>query len=103
MIFFKSTAQKGREYSHWIDLTLNSHFEAVISEIYRTKVRFLSKSTFFGSTKRFKKVQKGPAAPKPICLCHSAAECKSSIDLEASGKLGTAARGGPRWGRPAKL
>ena len=65
--FFKSTAQKGREYSHWIDLTLNSHFEAVISEIYRTKVRFLSKSTFLGSTKRSKKVQKGPAAPKPIC------------------------------------
>ena len=46
--FFKSTAQKGREYSHWIDLTLNSHVEAVVSEIYRTKVRFLSKSTFLG-------------------------------------------------------
>ncbi len=64
--FFKSTAQKGREYSHWIDLTLNSHFEAVISEIYRTEVRFLSKSTFWGSKQRSKKVQKGPAAPKPI-------------------------------------
>ena len=65
-VFFKYTAQKSREYSHWIDLTLNSHFEAVISEIYRTKVRLLSKSTFLGSTKRSKKVQKGPAAPKPI-------------------------------------
>ena len=66
MIFFKSTAQKGREYSHWIDLTLNSHFEAVISKIYLAKVRFLSKSTLWGSTKRSEKVQKGPAAQKPI-------------------------------------
>ena len=67
-MFFKSAAQKGREYSHWIDLTLNSHFEAVISEIYLTKIHCLSKSTFSGSTKRSNKVQKGPAAPKPICL-----------------------------------
>ena len=68
--FFKSTAQKGREYSRWIDLDLrlNSRFEAVISEIYRTKVRFWSKSTFLGSNKRSKKVQKGPAAPKPMFL-----------------------------------
>ena len=65
--FLKSTAQKGREYSHWIDLTLNSHVEAVISEIYRTKFRFLSKSTFLGSSKISKKVQTGPAAPTPIC------------------------------------
>ena len=36
---FKSTAQKVQEQSHWIDLSLNSHFEAVSSEIYRTKVR----------------------------------------------------------------
>ena len=66
ILFFKSWAQKSREYSHWIDLTLNSHFEAVVSEIYRTKVRFLSKSTFLGSQKRSNKVRKGPAAPKPI-------------------------------------
>ena len=69
--FFKSTAQKVREYSHWIDLTLNSHLEAVISEIYRTKIRCLSKSTLLGSTK---KVQKGPAAPKPICLVNKKEE-----------------------------
>ena len=67
-VFFKSTAQKGREYSHWIDLTLNSHFEAVISEIYRTKVRFWSTLTFLRLNKRSKKVQKGPAAPKSIFL-----------------------------------
>ena len=66
-VFFKSAAQKSREYSHWIDLKLNSHFEAVISEIYRTEIRFLLKSTFWGSTKRSKKVRKGPAAQKPIC------------------------------------
>ena len=34
---FKSTAQKGQEYSHRIGLTLTSHLETVISEIYRTK------------------------------------------------------------------
>ncbi len=44
-------AQKGREYSRWIDLTLNSHFEAVIPESYRTKVRFMSKSTCWGQQK----------------------------------------------------
>ena len=44
----QSTAQKGREYSNWMDLTLNSHFEAVISETYRTEISvFSSKSTFF--------------------------------------------------------
>ena len=43
---FKSRAQKGREYSHWIDLTLGIHFEVVIPESCRTKVRFISKSTF---------------------------------------------------------
>ena len=58
MILFKSTAQKNREYSHWIDLTLNSHFEAVISEIYLTKIQVWSKSMFSGSTKRSKKVQR---------------------------------------------
>ena len=31
-----------------------------------TKKSFLSKWTFLGSTKRSKKVQKGPEAPKPI-------------------------------------
>ena len=45
---FKSRAQKGREYSPWIDLTLRIHFEAVIPESYRTKVRFMSKQTFLG-------------------------------------------------------
>ena len=64
--FFKSTAQKGREYSHWIDLTLGIHFEAVIPETCRTNVRFTSKSTFVESKKVSRKVQKGPAAPKPI-------------------------------------
>ena len=62
----KSRAQKGREYSHWIDLTLNSHFGAVIPESYRTKVRCMSKSTFWGK-KRCQKRSRGPAAPKPIC------------------------------------
>ena len=63
-----SGTQKGREYSHWIDLTLGVHFEAVIPESYRTKVRFMSKPTFWGQKKVSKKVPKGPAAPKPICL-----------------------------------
>ena len=45
---FKSRAQKGREYSHWIDLTLGIHFEAVISESYRTKIRFMPRQTFVG-------------------------------------------------------
>ena len=50
-----------------MDLTLNSHFEAVIPESYRTKVRFMSKFTFWGQQKVSKKVQKGPPAPTPIC------------------------------------
>ena len=49
-----------------MDLTLGIHFEAVIPESYRTKVRLMSKSTFFGSTKVSKKIQKGPAAPRSI-------------------------------------
>ena len=73
--FFKSTAEKDREYSHWIDVTLNSHIKGVVSEIYRTKVRCLSKSTLVGQ----QKIQKGTKAPKPNFGCHSAAECKSSI------------------------
>ena len=60
-MFFKSTAPKGREYSHWIDLTLNSHCEAVMSEIYRTKACFVPTSTCFlrltKKQKRYKKVQ----------------------------------------------
>ena len=60
---FKSTAQKGREYSHWIDLTLNSHFEAVISEIYLTKIPCLLKPTLLGPNK----IQKGLAAPMSFC------------------------------------
>ena len=72
--FFKSTAQKGREYSHWIDLALNSHFEAVISEIDLTKIPFWSNLTFLGSKQRSKKVRKGPAAPKPICLVNNEEE-----------------------------
>ena len=67
--FFKSTAQKGREYSRWIDLTLNSHFEAVISEIYRTEVRCLSKSTFCLST-QIQKGTKRSNGPKTDFLCH---------------------------------
>ena len=67
MIFVKSTAQKGREYSHWIDLRLNSHFEAVIPESVRTKVRFMSKSTFFGQKRCPKRSKNGPVAPTPIC------------------------------------
>ena len=49
----------GREYSQ-----LNSHSEAVISEIYRTKVYFLSTLMCLGSNKRLKKVYVGPAAQK---------------------------------------
>ena len=56
----------GREYFHWIDLTIIKLMGAVKKKIYLTKVPFWSKSTFLGSAKRSKKVQKGPAAPKPI-------------------------------------
>ena len=58
----------GREYSHWIDLTLNSHFEAVMSEIYRTEVRFLSKSTFLGVTKRSKNGTERSSGPNTDLL-----------------------------------
>ena len=53
--FSKNRAQKGREYSHWIDLTLGIHFEAVISEIYRTEVRFCFKIDVFGVEKGTKR------------------------------------------------
>jgi len=34
---FKSTARKGREYSHWMDLTLTSHLDVANSEKYISK------------------------------------------------------------------
>jgi len=64
--FLKSKAQKGWEYSRWIDLRLGIHFEAVILERCRTKVRFISKSTCLGQKRCPRKVQKGPAAPMPF-------------------------------------
>ena len=36
--FSKSRAQKGREYSHWIDPGVGIHFKVVIPESCRTKV-----------------------------------------------------------------
>ena len=54
----------GREYSHWIDLRLISHMKAVMFKIYLTKVRcFVKTDDFDVSTE----IQKGPAAPQPIC------------------------------------
>ena len=47
--FFRSRAQKGREYSRWIDLKLGIHFEAVIPESCRTKVHFKSKPMFWNT------------------------------------------------------
>ena len=61
MMFFKNRAQKGREYSHWIDLTLGIHFEAVISKSCRTEIRFMSTPTCFDQKsfpKRHKKIQR---------------------------------------------
>ena len=56
----------GREYSHWIDLTLSSHMEAVISKIYLTKVPLLSNSMFLRSKTSSKKLQKDPTTQKPM-------------------------------------
>ena len=70
----------GREYFHWIDLRLISLMEAVIFKIYLTKIGFWSKPTFLTANKgpkRYKQVKR----PKPIFLCHSAAECGSSIEM----------------------
>ena len=64
-MLFNSTAQKSREYSHGIDLTLNIHFEAVISDIHRTTIPLF---VVLGVKQEIqKKVRKGPAAPTPIC------------------------------------
>ena len=63
ILFFKSRAQMGREKSRWIDLTLNSHFEAVIPESCRTKVRFMPKSTLLGQQKGVKKDTKRSSGP----------------------------------------
>ena len=46
IMFFQIYCSKGREYSHWIDLTLNSHFKAFMPESCRTKVRCMSTQTF---------------------------------------------------------
>ena len=48
----------GWEYLHWVDLTLIKLMEVVIEFIDLTKKSFWSKSTFLGSTKRYKKVQR---------------------------------------------
>ena len=61
MIFVKSSIKVGQECSHWIDLRLVSHMEAVISKIYLTKVHFLLKLTFFWSNKGPKR-SNGPKA-----------------------------------------
>ena len=61
MIFVKSSIKMGREYSHWIDLTLISHMEAVIFKIDLTNIPCWSKPTFLTSAKgptRYKKVQR---------------------------------------------
>ncbi len=51
------------------DMSLIAGQKAIVTKFKKsisTKSHFLSKSTLLGSTKRFKKVQKGPAASKPI-------------------------------------
>ena len=56
----------GWEYLHWVDLQLTKLMEVSIFQIYLTKILFLQKSTFLGSKKRSKNVQKGPTASKQI-------------------------------------
>ena len=64
----------GREYFHWIDLTIIKLMGAVKKKIYLTKAQFLSKPTFWVSKQRSKKVQKGPEATKPILLAKNKEE-----------------------------
>jgi len=44
--------------------------EVVIFKIYLTKIHFLQKLTLLGPQKTSKNTQKGPTAPKQICLAN---------------------------------